>query len=86
MPLLWKPEAGDWDLWTCPNSLRDTEVQANLQIIDIDPTYESGSQPIFTLGLPPNGTDRPATADDEDVEQAIEVDAAEDAVSDRQGV
>lgn len=74
--LLWKPEAGDWDIWTCPNSLRDTEVQANLQIIDVDPTYESGSQPSVMLGLP-GDAGRPVTADDEDVEQAIDVDAAE---------
>jgi hypothetical protein len=74
--LLWKPEAGDWDMWTCPNSLRDTEVQANLQIIVTDPTYESGSQPHVTLGLPTQ-VPRPVTAEDEDVEEAIEVEAAE---------
>ena len=76
VPLLWKPEAGDWDMWTCPNSLRDTEVQANLQIVVEDPTYESGSQPRFTLGLP-NETERPETAEDEDVDEAIEAEEAE---------
>ena len=80
--LLWKPEAGDWDMWTCPNSLRDTEVQANLQIIEEDPTYESGSQPRFTLGLPP-GHDRPTVAGDEDVDEAIAADEAETQVSGR---
>jgi hypothetical protein len=74
--LLWKPEAGDWDMWTCPNSLRDTEVQANLQIIEADPTYESGSQPPVTLGFPA-ADDRPTVADDEDVAEAIEADEAE---------
>ena len=80
--LLWKPEAGDWDMWTCPNSLRDTEVQANLQIIEEDPTYESGSQPQITLGLPP-GHDRPTVAGDEDVDEAIAADEAETQVSGR---
>ena len=75
--LLWKPEAGDWDMWTCPNSLRDTEVQANLQIIEEDPTYESGSQPSITLGLV-QGQDRPMVASDEDITEAIESDEAED--------
>ena len=74
--LLWKPEAGDWGIWTCPNSLRDTEVQANLQIIDVDPTYESGSQPTVVLGLP-NDAGRPVTAEDEDVEEAIDAETAE---------
>ena len=40
--LLWKPEAGDWDMWTCPNSLRDTEVQANLQIVEDRPDLRVG--------------------------------------------
>lgn len=81
--LLWKPEAGDWDMWTCPNSLRDTEVQVNLQIIDTDPTYESGSQPPFLLGLPPNGSGRPPTTDDEEIAEAVDVEAAEATLSDR---
>lgn len=78
--LLSKPEAGDWDMWTCPNSLRDTEVQANLQIFGDDPTYESGSQPAITLGLDQDH-DRPTVAGDEDVTEAIEADAAEDRVA-----
>ncbi len=78
--LLWKPEAGDWDMWTCPNSLRDAEVQANLQIIVEDPTYESRSQPPFTLGsVPDHG--RPTVADDEDIAEAIEADEAEDRIA-----
>ena len=78
--LLWKPEAGDWDMWTCPNSLRDTEVQANLQIIEDDPTYESGSQPPITLGFPVD-EGRPTVDDDEDVDEAIEADEAETQLS-----
>ena len=78
--LLWKPEAGDWDMWTCPNSLRDAEVQTNLQIIEEDPTYESGSQPPITLGLEA-GRDRPTIAGDEDVAEAIEADEAQDRVA-----
>lgn len=63
--LLWKPEAGEWNMWTCPNSLRDTEAQANLQIVEADPTYEHGSQPPITLGHvhPQN---RPTTTEDID--------------------
>ncbi|MDP9442105.1 MAG: DISARM system helicase DrmA [Actinomycetota bacterium] len=74
--LLVKPEAGEWSMWTCPNSLRDTEVQANLQIVEEDPTYESGSQPPIVLGLPA-ASERPTVADDEDVEEAIEAETAE---------
>lgn len=79
--LLAKPEAGEWGMWTCPNSLRDTEVQANLQIVEDDPTYESASQPPIVLGLPVTG-ERPAVADDEDVEEAIEAETAETQASD----
>ena len=74
--LLSKPEAGDWDIWTCPNSLRDTEIQANLQILEEDPTYESRSQPEFILGQDGSG-DRTATADDEEVDEAVDADEAE---------
>ena len=80
VPLLWKPEAGEWGMWTCPNSLRDTEVQANLQIVEVDPTYESGSQPAITLGLP-TPDDRPSVAVDEDVDEAIAADEAEASVA-----
>jgi hypothetical protein len=79
--LLAKPEAGDWGMWTCPNSLRDTEVQANLQIIEDDPTYESGGQPPVVLGIPAPD-DRPTVADDEDVGEAIEVEEAEAQLAD----
>ena len=65
VPLLRKPEAGEWNMWTCPNSLRDTEAQANLQIVEVDPTYECGSQPPITLGQP-QGQQRPVTAEDVD--------------------
>ena len=78
--LLWKPEAGDWDMWTCPNSLRDAEVQANLQIFEEDPTYESRSQPPITLGSVPD-PGRPTVASDEDVAEAIEADEAEDRIA-----
>ena len=74
--LLSRPEAGDWDIWTCPNSLRDTEVQANLQIITEDPSYEAGAHPEIVLGQPA-GTERAATADDEEVDEAVEADEAE---------
>ncbi len=74
--LLSKPEAGDWDIWTCPNSLRDTEVQANLQIEVEDPTYESSSQPEIILGQSA-GPERRATVADEDLDDALEAEAAE---------
>jgi hypothetical protein len=74
--LLAKPEAGEWGIWTCPNSLRDTEIQANLQIVEEDPTYESRSQPPIVLGLPA-APERPTVADDEDVQEAIDAEAAE---------
>ena len=74
--LLWKPEAGYWDMWTCPNSLRDTEVQANLQIVEKDPTYVPNGQPPFTLGMPPEHG-RPTVAVDEDIGEAIAADEAE---------
>lgn len=75
VPLLWKPEAGDWEIWTCPNSLRDTEVQANLQIVETDPTYESGGQPSVELGLPRPDQVRPEVpeiAADEEADEAME--------------
>lgn len=74
--LLARPEAGEWDMWTCPNSLRDTEVQANLQIAEQDPTYESGAQPAFTL-VRQRDAGRTVIASDEEVEDSIEADEAE---------
>ena len=74
--LLAKPEAGEWSMWTCPNSLRDTEVQANLQIVEKDPTYESDSQPEIRL-TQPDGDDRPAIAGDEEVDEALDLEEAE---------
>ena len=74
--LLHKPEAGDWDIWTCPNSLRDTEVQANLQIIEQDPTYESGGHPDIILGQPAQHG-RAATAGDEELQDAVDAEDAE---------
>ena len=71
-----KPEAGDWTEWTCPNSLRDTEVQVNLQVVEEDPTYEAGDQPPFVIGLPEPSWPRAETAADEESEEAIEADAA----------
>ncbi|MDE0139256.1 MAG: DISARM system helicase DrmA [bacterium] len=73
--LLLKPETGDWDMWTCPNSLRDTEVQANLQISEHDPSYESLSQPPIILGQPASLL-RPVTAADDDIREAVEADEA----------
>ena len=75
--LLARPEAGDWSMWTCPNSLRDTEVQANLQIFEKDPTYESGSQPEIRL-TQSGDDDRAAIASDEEVHEALALDEAED--------
>lgn len=68
--LLTRPEAGDWGIWTCPNSMRDTEIQANLLIDDLDPTYESGDQPSFVVGSPDRGAgrERPVTAADEEIQ------------------
>ena len=74
--LLCRPEAGDWEMWTCPNSLRDTEVQANLQIVTEDPVYESGAHPEIILGQTAR-TERTATVDDEEVDDAIQADEAE---------
>ena len=71
-----KPEAGDWTEWTCPNSLRDTEVQVNLQIDEQDPTYEAGDQPAVVIGLPEPSGLRAETAADEEIEEAIEADEA----------
>ncbi|MDE0268955.1 MAG: DISARM system helicase DrmA [Acidimicrobiaceae bacterium] len=90
--LLDKPEAGDWNMWTCPNSLRDTEVQVNLQIFEEDQTYESNTHPEIIINQPddtPSSTGRrgpvaadtrPVTVDDEDIDEAIEVAEAEDQV------
>ena len=83
VPLLRTPEAGDWGIWTCPNSLRDTEVQANLLIAEQDPVYESGGHPEIILGQAPRD-DRTATAEDEDIGDAVDVDEAE-AQADRGG-
>ncbi len=74
--LLSKPEAGDWTEWTCPNSLRDTEVQSNLQIREKDPTYESGSQPAIVLGQPADHA-RVTTAEDEEADEAVQADEAQ---------
>ncbi|MYH72953.1 MAG: helicase [Acidimicrobiia bacterium] len=76
VPLLDKPESGDWGIWTCPNSLRDTEVQVNLQIIEDDPTYQARNQPAIELGLA-EPDEQVATASDEEVDEAIEADEAE---------
>lgn len=38
--LLNKPEAGPWNTWTCPNSLRNTEPMANLLVDRIDLSVE----------------------------------------------
>lgn len=80
--LLFKPESGKWRIWTCPNSLRDTEVQANLQIVEEDPTYESGGHPTITLGQS-GDDDRRATAEDEDVDEAFEAEDAEARIAQR---
>ena len=80
--LLWKPAARSWGIRTCPNSLRDTEVQINLQIIDYDPTYETMSQPPFTFGTH-QAERRLTVAADDDINEAVEADAAETAAAGR---
>ena len=79
--LLVSPEAGDWGMWTCPNSLRDTEAQANIQIVEHDPTYEAG-QPDYITG-PRTPTVRTVTAADEEIHEAVEADDAQALASGR---
>lgn len=88
VPLLSKPEAGDWSDWTCPNSLRDTEVQINLQIATEDPTYESGGRPDFRLGLPNPDEQRPSgdTIADEDITEAMQAAEGLEATEAREGL
>ncbi len=74
--LLQGPESGDWTMWTCPNSLRDTESQINLQIEIEDPTYESQSQPKFVLGQTEPDADNPrvSVAEDDDADELLAAD------------
>ena len=71
VPLLQSPDSGTWTRWTCPNSLRDTESQINLQIEVEDPSYESRSQPEIILGQrPPDDAEIPnAIVEDDDLDQ-----------------
>ena len=71
--LLKGPESGGWTIWTCPNSLRDTESQINLQIETVDPTYESVSQPEIILGQlePADHQVRGPVAEDDEVAESI---------------
>lgn len=73
VPLLKGPESGGWTIWTCPNSLRDTESQINLQIETEDPTYESASQPEIILGQlePADLQVRSPVAEDDEVDESI---------------
>ena len=32
-----------WDMWTVPNSLRETEPEINLQLLTFDPTIDNPS-------------------------------------------
>lgn len=88
VPLLSRPEARDWTDWTCPNSLRDTEVQINLQIATEDPTYETGGRPDFRLGLPDPGEQRPSseTTADEDIAEAMGAAEGLEAAEAREGL
>lgn len=72
VPLLQSPESGEWTMWTCPNSLRDTESHINLKIQVEDPTYETLSQPEIVLGQdPPDDAETPnAIAEDDDLEES----------------
>lgn len=77
VPLLRKPEAGNWGIWTCPNSLRDTEANVNLLVDDHDPTR--GAQPDFEpfpASDDAHGADLVETAEDEDVEPEVEAEEA----------
>ncbi|MCY4256865.1 MAG: DISARM system helicase DrmA [bacterium] len=75
--LLKRPETGSWTVRTCPNSLRDTESQINLQIETVDPTYESKSQPEIILGQPKPDVDEPRVPMVEDDEVDESIDAAQ---------
>ena len=79
VPLLDRPESGDWTVWTCPRSLRNTEALINMQIFSEDPTYRSESQPIIILGQeePQTNLARTLTAEDEDPEDSLDVDPSE---------
>ena len=42
--VLHDPESGiGWDMWTVPNSLRETEPEINLQLLTFDPTIDNPS-------------------------------------------
>ncbi len=42
--VLHNPESGiGWDMWTVPNSLRETEPEINLQLLTFDPTIDNPS-------------------------------------------
>lgn len=49
-PLLKKPEAEPWGVWTCPMSMRSTEPNVNLLIERVDPVFGAGGA--FTLPKP----------------------------------
>ena len=74
VPLLSKPEAGGWDTWTLPNSLRNTEPLVNL-LVDRDKDPSAAPDWDFDAGTshPDGGRD---TA--EDVDEAPDLHAVED--------
>ena len=74
IPLLSKPEAGGWDTWTLPNSLRNTEPQVNL-LIDRD--KDASAAPTWDFG---SGAEPPEPARDtaDDTEEVPDLDDVED--------
>jgi len=65
IPLLQKPESAPWSIWTCPNSLRNTEPMANLLIDLVDPSVSTAprfrpappKQPAQTVTIIPASED-----------------------------
>ncbi len=56
------PESGrGWDMWTVPNSLRETEPEINLQVIPYDPTIADPTTRV--PGWQPPGTGHGSTGD-----------------------
>ena len=74
IPLLSKPEAGGWDTWTLPNSLRNAEPLVNL-LIDRD--KDPNAAPVWDFG---SGTEQPEPSRDtaEESDEVPDLDDVED--------
>lgn len=59
--ILIEPNSDRWDLWTCPNSLREVEPGINLLFDDTD--YSGFSEPDYEYPEADGGQDAGATAD-----------------------